>query len=180
MLGMIQSLASEGNGKWLPHDLKEVLYGTIAFLIVTGLLTWKAGPFIKKALADRTARIAKALDDAKERQTSAEASANEIKSKLVDRDARLAEIAAEAEQAASQLRTDLVAKAKADAAAILERGLADVESTKRQAQIEIGNELSRSSLAAAEKVVTDRIDGGLHSDLIDQFINQVATPAATS
>ena len=30
--------AEEGNGPWLPHDLNEVYWGTIAFLIVFGLL----------------------------------------------------------------------------------------------------------------------------------------------
>ncbi len=52
---MFALLASEegGNGFWLPHDINEVYWGTLAFLIIAGLLYAKAWPAIKTALAAR-------------------------------------------------------------------------------------------------------------------------------
>src|ERR1700710_1124715 len=50
------------NGAWFPHDVNEVIWGTIAFVLVMALLVWKAGPAIKKAMNGRTERIQSELD----------------------------------------------------------------------------------------------------------------------
>lgn len=167
------------NHWWLPHDLREVIVGTLAFLIVMYFLVKKGGPAVKKALADRTDRIATALADAETQRNDAAIEAGRIKAALADRDAKIAEIEAEAATTASSVRTELLARAAADADAVVARGLAEIETMRRQALSDLGSEISRTSLAAAERVVTESLDDQAQSDLIDQFISSVPAGIGT-
>ena len=67
MLQNIALLAAEEgaeNGFWLPHDLKEVLWGSLAFLIIVFLLWKYARKPAAAAMSGRIERIAGELDDA--------------------------------------------------------------------------------------------------------------------
>ena len=176
MLSTITLLAAEGhepNGAWLPHDINEVIWGTITFLIVLGILYWKGAPFVKKAMVDRTARIATQLTDAESDRTGAEAERDRITAALADSDSEAARIVEEARQTADRLATDLGAKAHADAATLRDRAAADLESTRRQAVADLTAEVSRLALGAAEQVVTSNLDDVAQQQLIEQYISQV-------
>ena len=43
-------LAVTKNGYWFGHDINEIIFGTIAFFVISGLLVWKASPAIRKAM----------------------------------------------------------------------------------------------------------------------------------
>ena len=154
-------------------ETAEIIYGGLASLIVFALLYKYAFPAIKKALADRTARIQKDLDGAAEATTAAAAEASGIRQAKGD-------IAGE--------RTRLLAEADAQAAAMLEDGrarlavdMADLEA-KAQTEIATANsrvgdelraEISRLSSAAVDHVVTGSLDEATHQELIESFIAKV-------
>ena len=175
MLSTISVFAAETNGKWLPADLKEVLWGTIAFLIIFGLLWWKAGPPIMKAMRGRTERISDDLDAAVDDKTSAEEERDRIKAALADSDTEAARIVEEARQTADKLRQDLEANAEADAVAIRERAQVDLETTRRQAVADLTAEVSRLALGAAERVVSHNLDDAAQQQLIEKYISQVGS-----
>ena len=178
MLSTIALLAAEegehaSNGYWLPHDINEVIWGSIAFFIVVGVLWWKAGPAIKKAMTDRTARIGGELSAAQTERAEAEAERDRIKAALADSDSEAARIVEEARQTADRLSTELDAKAQVDAATMRERAAADLESTRRQAVADLTSEVSRLALGAAEQVVNNNLDDAAQQQLIEQYISQV-------
>ncbi|MCC6226877.1 MAG: F0F1 ATP synthase subunit B [Microthrixaceae bacterium] len=178
MLSTIALLASEEgahhpNGYWLPGDLKEVLWGTLAFVIVFGLLWWKAGPALKKAMAGRTERIGDHMSAAATQRTEAEAERDRIKAALADSDTEAARIVEDARQTADALHTELEARAEADAVALRERGVADIEAAQRQALANLTAEVSRLALGAAERVVHHNLDDASQQALIEQYISQV-------
>lgn len=174
MMGFIYQLAAEGpNGMHWPADMKEVYWGTLAFLIIAGAIVWKAGPLISQAMRDRTAGIEAQLAEAKKARADAEAALQESSADLPDVSAEEARIRAEAEATAEKLKADLIAKAEAEAEAIRERGRADVENRKRQARADLTAEVSRLTRSSAEAVVRQRLDGGSQSELIESYINQV-------
>lgn len=166
-------LASEGNGYWLPHDIGEVFAGTAAFLIVVGIIWWKAGPAIKGAMDKRTDGIQSDLDEAAESRQGAEAERDQIKAALADREREVARIHADAEETAAKVEADLIAKGEAEAKAIRHRGGGDVEVARRQARADVQAELARMSLGAAEAVVGASLDDAAQADLIDQYIAQL-------
>jgi F-type H+-transporting ATPase subunit b len=167
-------IAAEGNGYQLAHDIREVIWGSIAFFIVAGLIIWKGGPAIKKAMADRTARIETELAEAKSRREAAEAALNASTSDLPDVSEEEDRIRAEAHETAARLKTDLIAKAEAEAEGVRERGKTDVANRKRQARADLQEEIAEATRRAAEDMVKADLDTSAQSDLIESYINQVS------
>ncbi|HVQ21993.1 MAG TPA: F0F1 ATP synthase subunit B, partial [Candidatus Saccharimonadia bacterium] len=137
---------------------------------MVALIVWKAGPFIKKAMLDRTARISTELSDAEGDRTGAEAERDRITASLADSDSESARIVEEARQTADRLTIDLEAKAHADAALLRERAAADLDATRRQAVADLTSEVSRLALGAAEQVVHGNLDDAAQQQLIEQYI----------
>ena len=79
----------------------------------------------------------------------------------------------EAAETAARLKSDLVAKAHDDAAALQTRAAADIENQKRQALADIREEVARLTRGATEEVVTSSLDDATHADLIEKYIAQV-------
>ena len=169
-------LAAEGpNEVHLPADINEVYWGSIAFFVIFGLFWWRGRPALAKAMADRTARIEAELASAKSERQAAEAALSATTSDLPDIGEEADRIRAEAGQTAAKLKEDLVAKAHAEADAVLERGKSDVMNRKRQAQADLTAEVARMTRDAAEAVVLEGLgDGNSQNDLIEKYINQVS------
>jgi len=161
------------NGFWLPHDLNEVYWGSLAFFIVMGLLWWKAKDPIVNAMKERSARIGGELDTAAAAKSEAEAEHDSIKAALADSDSEAARIVEEARRTADQLTADLETKATEDAAALRERAAGDLETAQRQAVADLTAEISRLSLGAAEQVVKANLDDSTQQEMIEKFISQV-------
>ncbi len=171
---MLNFFAAEGpNGVQLASDIREVVWGSLAFFVLLALVVWKAGPAIKAAMTGRTERIRNELDAARAERDAAEAALTESTADLPDVGAEEDRIRAEAQETAARLKVDLKAKAEADAEAIRTRGAVDVETMKRQALGDLQEEVARVTRSATETVVTESLDDAAHSDLIETYINQV-------
>jgi len=175
-MDVLTLIASEApNGKWLPGDFNEVIWGTLAFLIIAFLL-WKFGrkPVVN-GLAARQERIATTLGEAASAREAAEAERDRIKAALADSDAEAARIIEEARRSADQLGVDVTARADDDIAVLRERAVTDLASTRSQAQADLSGELSRLALGAAEQVVETSLDDATQQRLIDSYISQVGS-----
>jgi F-type H+-transporting ATPase subunit b len=180
MISTITLLAAEGaehasNGAWLPHDWKEVLWGTLAFVIVIGVLWWKAGPFVMKTMRGRTERIGNELSAAVDERSAGEAERDRIKAALADSDTEAARIVEDARQTADALHTELEARAHADAVSMRERAEHELAAARRQAVADLTAEVSSLALGAAERVVAHNLDDASQQSLIEGYISQVGT-----
>ena len=175
MNAILTTVLAEGNGFWLPHDFNEVIWGSMSFLIVAGLL-WK---FARKPaaamLSNRIAQIQSELDQAAQARQAAEAERDRIKAALADSDSEAARLIAEARASAEQLAADIEARTGSDIIAVRERAAADLVSARTQAESDLSGELSRLSLGAAERVVETSLDPAAQQRLIDAYISQVGT-----
>lgn len=180
MLANIAVLAAEGaehaeNAFWLPHDINEVIWGSLAFLVVAVLL-WKfARKPIAAFLSGRIAGIEASLAAAEQARTAAEAERDRIKAALADSDTEAARIIEQARTGADQLSADTEVRAARDAERVRERAIADLASTRSQAESDLAGELSRLSLGAAEKVVESSLDDASQQRLINAYISQVGS-----
>ncbi len=84
---------------WLWPEQAELIYGTIASLLIFGALCKFAGPAIKKAMADRTQGIQTELDESAAAKTEAEAEAARIRQAAGDIDAERQRLFADADAA---------------------------------------------------------------------------------
>lgn len=170
MIAFLLASESDGNGYWLPHDIKEVILGSIAFLIVAGLLVWKAGPAIKAAMTGRTERIQAELDAATLQRTEAEAERDRIKAALADSDAEASRIVADAHETAVKVKENIAERTVAEIALLRERAVADLEATRRQSLADLTGDVSRLSLGAAEQLVDHNLGDDAQQSLIESYI----------
>lgn len=170
---LILIAAEKGNGFWLPADFNEVIWGTIAFLIVLGLLIKFTKAPIAKYYGGRIEAISEKLEAAESARSKAEAERDQVKAALADSESEKARIISEAEASAASIRSEIDARASADAARVHERAAAELAAARSQAQSDLSGELTRLSLGAAERVVETALDDATQQRLIDSYISQV-------
>jgi len=170
---LFASEAHKPNSIVLPSDFNEVIWGTIGFLIVFGLIAWKGGPAIKGMWNARIERIRSEIETAEAARSEAEAKLAKIDSDIANADAERRRILDEARETATSLKAQIVAKAGTDAADIRSRGAADVDSAKTQATSDLQAEIAMLALGAAEKVVANNLDSTTQAELIESYIQKV-------
>ena len=165
--------SEEPNGFLLSSDLNEVIWGSIAFFIVLGLLIKFGGPAVKSGLGGRTERLAKELDDAAAAKAEAQTKLADVQRRIADAGNERQRILDEAAQTAATLKVQLQAKADQDAAELVARASADVEASKGQALADLQADAASLALGAAEAVVNRNLDTATQTDLIESYIAQV-------
>lgn len=163
------------NGFWLPHDINEVIWGSLSFFIVAFLLYKFGKAPVAKYFSGRTASIEAKLAQAEAARVEAESERDAIKAALADSDAEAARIVAEARRSAEELASDTDVRAVRDAERVRERAAADLVATRAQAESDLSSELSRLSLGAAERVVESSLDDAAQQRLIESYISRVGS-----
>jgi F-type H+-transporting ATPase subunit b len=152
----------------------ELIWGTIASLIILGALFKFAGPVVKKAMAARTAGIEKELDESAEDQTSALAEASDIRQAAGDIDAERQRLIAEADAQAEALLIEGRARLEAEVAELNARADADIVSASGRVSDEMRAEIARLANAATERTLAAGvIDAATQQQLIEAFIQNV-------
>jgi F-type H+-transporting ATPase subunit b len=153
----------------------ELIWGTISFVILF-LLLWKfAWPGIKKGMDARTERIRDDLSAADTAKSEAEQILEEYKVQLADARNESARIIEESRQQADALRRDQEQRLQTELAAMRERAAADVEAAKQQAVADLRRDVSTLAIGAAEVVVQRNLDRPTQEQLIENYINQLAS-----
>jgi F-type H+-transporting ATPase subunit b len=164
---------------WLWPEGYEIVFGGIASVLIFALLWWKAGPFVKKALGDRTARIQAEIDTAATSLSQAEAEAAEIRRALGDIGAERARLLADADAQAEALLADGRARLDQEIAELHTKGDADIAAVMSRGGDELRLEVARLASAAADRVTLTTLDTETQQRLIEDFIARVGAGATT-
>ncbi len=174
-------LASEEGGhaanNWLYGDVKETLVSAIASIILFALLVWKAGPAIKKAMSDRTDRIAGEIDEAERARVECEQALDQVQASIANAEGERHRILSDARATAEQVKASLIERGQQEAAELKARAAADIEVAKAQITGDLQAEVARLALGAAEAVVGNSLDAGTQAELIENYIAQVGVNA---
>jgi F-type H+-transporting ATPase subunit b len=169
-----QEVSVKAKNPILPEG-KEILWGGISFLIVFGLLAWKAWPAIKKALKDREDRIRGDLERAEHARLEAETSLEEYRKQLAEARTEAAKIIEEARLAAEQVRQERIAAIDGEIAEHRVRAQEDIRLATERAMSELQSRVAELSIELAEKVVEQNLDRDTQVRLIENYINQVGS-----
>jgi F-type H+-transporting ATPase subunit b len=164
---------------WLWPEGYEIVFGGIASILIFALLWWKAGPFVKKMLGDRTARIQAEIDGAATALSKAEAEAAQIRRALGDIGAERARLLADADAQAEALLADGRARLDQEIAELHTKGDADIAAVMCRGSDELRLEVARLASAAADKVALTTLDAETQQRLVEDFIARVGAGATT-
>lgn len=151
----------------------ELLWGSLAFLLVLGLLSKFAYPAIKQGMEDRTNRIRESIDEADRAKAEGQAVLADYQRQLADAKTEANRIIDEARQAADAVRADLVARAEAEVAELRQRSRDDIEASKTRALADLQAQVGDLTIELAEKIVGRSLDDSTNRALIDNYIAEL-------
>ena len=154
---------------------KEILWASIAFIIVLSLLAWKAWPAIKAGLKARQDRIASDLEKAETARVEAEASAEDHRRQLAEARNEAAAIIEAARQDADRVRQERIAAVETDIAEMRARAQEDIELARQRAMSDLQQQMAEMSIQLAERVVEANLDRDRQAALVESFISQVGS-----
>jgi len=114
-----------------------------------------------KQIEDRQEEVRKLMEDYEQRIATIEEEAR----------ARRRDAVREGQRLAEQLKED----ARQDAETLIRKGRDLIEMEKAKASVELRDQIVELTIAAAEKVIRERLDDESHRRLISEFIDSVST-----
>lgn len=152
------------------HDAALMIIAVVAlFLIMSYFLFNPARTFLKK----RQEKIRTELEDAKNNQEDAKALKAEYESKLKNIDKEAESILADARKRALANENRIVAAAKEEAAAIIERAREEARLEKQKMADDVKKEIVAVAALMAGKVVSSSIDVTIQDSLIDETLKEI-------
>ena len=169
--------ASEGgeeSGNMLLPETSDLVWGTVAFLIIAVVLLRYALPRFTKVLDERTRRIEEGLelaDKAKEDHSNAE-----LKAARRVEDARrdAAKIREDAQVQAQEIVAAAREAAQGEAGKALDAAERQIQADKQAAQISLRTDVGLLASSLAEKIVGEQLkDTELSARVIDRFLDDL-------
>jgi F-type H+-transporting ATPase subunit b len=154
--------------------LNEVIWGTLAFLVLLGVM-WKFGvPAVKNMEAAREERIRNDLEGAEKAKAEAEAEKEQYLAQIAGAKDEAGRLIEEARVAAESVRADLIVRAETEANEIRARAQADIANQTNQAMAQLRTDVATLSIDLAGRIVERNLDSDTNRQLVDSFIDQVS------
>ena len=152
------------------HDAALMIIAVVAlFLIMSYFLFNPARAFLQK----RQEKIRTELEDAKNNQEDARALKAEYESKLKHIDKEAEGILADVRKRALANENRIIAEAKEEAAAIVERAREEARLEKQKMADDVKKEIVAVAALMAGKVVSSSIDVTIQDSLIDETLKEI-------
>jgi F-type H+-transporting ATPase subunit b len=129
---------------------------------------------MRQAMNNRTEKIRSDLQAAEQQRSEADSVLAEYRAQLNDAKSEAGRIIEEARQAADQIKRDQEARLQSELAELRTRAVADIDAAKAQAMSDLRSEVAALAIGAAETVVQHNLDGETQTQLVEDYINQVA------
>lgn len=156
-------------------DLGLMIWTVLTFgvlLFVLGRYAWK--PMLN-ALDAREKGIQDAIDEANRQREEAQRLMAEHREQLADARRQAQQMMGEGREAADRLRKELEQKARDESASILEAARREIARERDAAVEAVRRESVDVALAAASRILAERLDGQRDRQLVESYIDRLAT-----
>src|ERR671923_1933936 len=168
-----QPVEEEEHNPILP-EADELVFGSLAFLIVLVVLARYAFPRLNQGLKQREDKIRGDLEKAEEARKEAESSLQRYEQQLQEARAESGRIIEEARKTADSMRRDLLAKAEDESRGVVARAQEEIRAERDRAILELRGQLAEWSVDLASRVVGESLDKKRHLQLVEEYIDEVA------
>jgi len=178
LLGVPGLLAAQEGGGLFDLDPGLGVWTIAVFLVVLfvlGKFAW--GPMLAQ-LDAREGRIRDSIEEAGRMKEESAALLAEHRRELADARRQAQEIVSAGREAGERLRKEVEAKAREESERILERARTEIERERDQAMEVIRRESVELAIAAASRILGQRLDGEGDRRLVEEYLDQLDRPAA--
>lgn len=172
MTTMLLALAAEGGGPTSPFEVNFGLFfwTWLVFLVLLFVLGKFAYPAILKATEEREQTIARQLGEAEKANSDARTLLEENRRLLGEAKAQAQAMVAEAKAAAEKERAVAVEKTRHEQEELLARARREIVAEREKALTDLRREAVDLSLAAASRLIGQRLDGGSDRALVEGYL----------
>jgi F-type H+-transporting ATPase subunit b len=142
----------------------------VVFLTLLFLLRKYAFPAILKATEDRERTIARQLDEAEQANGEAKKLLDENRRLLAEARTQAQALVADAKSAMEKERTGAIEKTRHEQDELLERARREIAAEREKALVALRREAVDLSLAAAGKLISQRLDGASDRALVEGYL----------
>lgn len=174
MITMLLTLVSEGGEGGAPSPFAVnsglVIWTWVVFVVLLFLLKKFAFPAILKATEERERTIARQLDEAAKANTEAQGLLAENRRLLVEARSQAQALVAEAKSAVEKERATAIEKTRHEQEELLERARREIAAEREKAVAALRREAVDLSLAAAGKLIGQRLDAASDRTLVEGYL----------
>ncbi|WP_442874859.1 F0F1 ATP synthase subunit B [Desulfovibrio sp. Fe33] len=169
------AFASEGGGHALftAENLKDYGLRIVNFIIFAWLLYKFGGAKVKDFFVGRRDGIKKDLDDLQTRKVEAERKLKEVEAGIANLAQEKKQILDDARAQGESIKSAIIEKAKRDAEALTEQAKRTASNEAQAAVDSIRAEMAEMVVAAAEKIVAEKLSAQDHDKLVDDYLTKV-------
>ncbi len=172
---LVALLQEEGGHVASPFDINGgvIIWTVVIFVILLGLLYRLGYPALLKMVEERERRIQKQLEDAEKANAEAQRLLEEHKKQIAAARNEAQDILAKAKTVSQKERETLLAKAREEYDALLNRARKDIEAEKDKAIQALRREAVELSIAAASRVIEANLDTDANRKLVTEFLDSL-------
>lgn len=165
--------AQEGGGGLFSVNVGLIVWTWVLFLLTLGVLAWKVFPMIAGGLEQRQRKIQESIDAAKEEREEANRLLEEHRRELAKAREEAQRIVDEGRKAGERLREEILGQARQDQEDLMERTRRELKREREQMASELRREAVEVSLAAAERLVRERLDSEANRQLVEDYLTRM-------
>jgi len=145
----------------------------ITFFLLLVILYKTALKPLLSSLTDREEGIRNDIDEAKKQHEEAKALLIKHKKMIAEADAQAQAVLNEAQEIAQKSRSEILEKAREDAAREVARAKQEIEKQRDDALKSLRAEVVGLAIGAAEKILSQTIDVEVNKKVVDDFISSM-------
>jgi F-type H+-transporting ATPase subunit b len=152
-------------------EIPDLVWGSIAFVIILVVMIWKAVPRLNAALDARSDAIAGGIKRAEETQAKAQEALEKYTAQLAEARVEAGRIREGARDDAKRIKAELTEQAQAEAARIVANAQVQIEAERAAALVSLRGEVGSLAIDLASGVVGESLsDDKKASALVDRFL----------
>jgi len=163
---------ASGDGHEGPNWM-NLVYRTINFAIVVGVIWWAAGKKIKATFSGRKLGIENQLADLEERKVSATKKLAEVERSIADLETEKAAILADYKSQGEALKASIVKAAEEQAERIKAQAVISAEQEAKMAMDALRVQMADRIIEAAQDVLAKKLTAEVQDKLVDDALGKV-------
>ena len=166
---------AEGGISLILPNMVEFIPMLVAFIILWAILAKYGWPVFDKMLQKRSDTIQENLQKAEDARIEGERVLAEYKQELDAAKKQAAQIVADAKKTGEAAKVDITEAAQKEAADMIEKARAAIESEKKAAAADLQSSVADTSVALASKLFGEGLSVEEHRALIERYVNEAGS-----